>query len=100
MHFSTAETFTFTALISVENSSQPPKRQPVFFCLLFFKIFGWNQAYLVEKKFKLKAQRDLTITAVVATLNVIFCVFSQKLCITLPDKVLNSSAIPSPQKLQ
>lgn len=63
-------------------------------------MFGWNQAYLVEKKFKLKAQRDLTITAVVATLNVIFCVFSQELCITLPDKVLNSSAIPSPQKLQ
>ena len=31
MHFSTAETFTFTALISVENSSKPPKRQPVFF---------------------------------------------------------------------
>lgn len=39
-------------------------------------MFGWNQAYLVEKKFKLKAQRDLTITAVVATLNVIFlCIF-------------------------
>lgn len=99
MHFGTTETFTFTALISVENSSKPPKRQPGFFCLLFFKMFGWNQAYLVEKKFKLKAQRDLTITAVVATLNVIFCVFSQELCITLPDKVLNSSAIPSPQKL-
>lgn len=60
-------------------------------------MFGWNQAYLVEKKFKLKAQRDQTITAVVAPLNVIFCVFSQELCITLPDKVLNSSAIPLPR---
>ena len=99
MHFSTAETFTFTALISVENSSKPPKRQPVFFVSYSLKCLVGIK-HLVEKKFKLKAQRDLTITAVVATLNVIFCVFSQELCITLPDRVLNSSAIPSPQKLQ